>query len=93
MDREAENLLTCADAGLFGLTRTLAKEWGPLAVNVNCVAFGLIDTRLPIAITDTAIISPGICRKMFAKPATSSMPSTANAESSTSRAPRLLPGW
>jgi 3-oxoacyl-[acyl-carrier protein] reductase len=37
---------SAAKAGLFGLTRTLAKEWGALNVNVNCVAFGLIETRL-----------------------------------------------
>jgi 3-oxoacyl-[acyl-carrier protein] reductase len=38
-------------AAITGLTRTLAKEWGRHAVNVNAVAFGLIDTRLtqPIA--------------------------------------------
>lgn len=35
-----------AKAGLYGLTRSLAKEWGPLNVNVNAVAFGLIETRL-----------------------------------------------
>jgi 3-oxoacyl-[acyl-carrier protein] reductase len=35
-----------AKAGLYGLTRSLAKEWGSLDVNVNAVAFGLIDTRL-----------------------------------------------
>lgn len=35
-----------AKAGLYGLTRSLAKEWGPLDVNVNAVAFGLIETRL-----------------------------------------------
>jgi len=35
-----------AKAGLIGLTRTLAKEWGRYAVNVNAVAFGLISTRL-----------------------------------------------
>ena len=35
-----------AKAGLLGLTRSLAKEWGLLAVNVNCVAFGYIETRL-----------------------------------------------
>jgi len=35
-----------AKAGVIGLTRTLAKEWGRYLVNVNCVAYGLIDTRL-----------------------------------------------
>ncbi|MET7381698.1 SDR family oxidoreductase [Streptomyces sp. NPDC005526] len=35
-----------AKAGVVGLTRTLAKEWGRYAVNVNAVAFGLIRTRL-----------------------------------------------
>jgi 3-oxoacyl-[acyl-carrier protein] reductase len=35
-----------AKAAVVGMTRTLAKEWGRYAVNVNCVAFGWIDTRL-----------------------------------------------
>jgi 3-oxoacyl-[acyl-carrier protein] reductase len=35
-----------AKAGLIGLSRTLAKEWGRYAVNVNVVAFGVIETRL-----------------------------------------------
>lgn len=35
-----------AKASLVGLTRTLCKEWGRYKVNVNCVAFGLIHTRL-----------------------------------------------
>jgi 3-oxoacyl-[acyl-carrier protein] reductase len=35
-----------AKAGVIGLTATLAKEWGRYKVNVNCVAFGLIRTRL-----------------------------------------------
>ena len=35
-----------AKAGLIGITRTLCKEWGRLKVNVNCVAYGLIETRL-----------------------------------------------
>jgi len=35
-----------AKAGVTGLTRTLAKEWGRYDVTVNCVAFGLIRTRL-----------------------------------------------
>ncbi len=35
-----------AKAALVGMTRTLAKEWGRYNVNVNCVAFGWIETRL-----------------------------------------------
>jgi 3-oxoacyl-[acyl-carrier protein] reductase len=30
----------------FGLTRTMAKEWGRYNVNVNCIGFGIIETRL-----------------------------------------------
>ncbi len=37
---------SAAKAALIGVTRTLAKEWGRYRVNVNCVAFGLIETRL-----------------------------------------------
>jgi 3-oxoacyl-[acyl-carrier protein] reductase len=33
-------------AGIIGMTKTLAKEWGRYNVNVNAVGFGLIETRL-----------------------------------------------
>jgi len=35
-----------AKAALVGLTKTLSKEWGRYKVDVNCVAYGFIDTRL-----------------------------------------------
>ena len=31
---------------LIGMTKTLAKEWGRYNVTVNCVAFGMIQTRI-----------------------------------------------
>ena len=37
---------SAAKAGLVGITKTLAREWGPLKVNVNAVAFGFVETRL-----------------------------------------------
>jgi 3-oxoacyl-[acyl-carrier protein] reductase len=37
---------SAAKAGIVGMTQTLAKEWGRMNVTVNCVAFGLIKTRL-----------------------------------------------
>ncbi|GAA5086890.1 3-oxoacyl-[acyl-carrier protein] reductase [Thermocatellispora tengchongensis] len=37
---------SAAKAGIVGLTKTLAHEWGRYNVNVNCVAFGFIETRL-----------------------------------------------
>lgn len=40
-------------AGIIGLTKTLAKEWGRYNVNVNAVGFGLIGTRLVQPLTDT----------------------------------------
>jgi 3-oxoacyl-[acyl-carrier protein] reductase len=54
-----------AKAGLHGLTRSLAKEWGPLAVNVNCVAFGYIETRLTQEIAgETAVMIEGVPRRV-----------------------------
>lgn len=46
-----------AKAGVTGLTKTIAKEWGPkFGVRANTIAFGHIDTRLTRAKEDGAFI-------------------------------------
>ncbi len=46
-----------AKAGIVGMTKTMSKEWGRYNVNVNCVAFGFIETRLTqVLATDEAKI-------------------------------------
>jgi len=35
-----------AKAGMMGLTMTMAKEWGRFNVQSNCIAYGVIETRL-----------------------------------------------
>jgi 3-oxoacyl-[acyl-carrier protein] reductase len=42
-------------AGVVGLTKTLAKEWGQFKVNVNAVAFGYIETRLTASKDDANV--------------------------------------
>jgi len=42
--------------GIVGVTKTLAREWGRVNVNVNAVAYGFIETRLTAA-TDQSVKS------------------------------------
>jgi 3-oxoacyl-[acyl-carrier protein] reductase len=37
---------SAAKAGVVGLTKTVAKEWGQFKINVNAIAFGFVETRL-----------------------------------------------
>lgn len=47
-----------AKAGLVGLTKTIAKEWGPtFGVRANTIAFGHVQTRLTAAKEDGSFIT------------------------------------
>src|SRR5690349_23942857 len=46
-------------AGVVGLTKTLAKEWGQFKVNVNAVAFGYIETRLTASKVESNVMEIG----------------------------------
>lgn len=50
---------SAAKAGVLGLTRAVAKEWGRFYVNCNAVALGLTDTRLIAAQDEDNSISLG----------------------------------
>src|SRR5262249_38874972 len=57
-------------AGVIGLTKTMAKEWGRYNVNVNVVGFGMIETRLTQPLTeDSKIAEKGQKIKVGVQPA------------------------
>ena len=57
-----------AKAAVVGMTKALAKEWGRYKVNVNCVAFGFIRTRMTQPLGTEADAS-GEVRKVGVQPA------------------------
>jgi 3-oxoacyl-[acyl-carrier protein] reductase len=48
-----------AKAGMLGLMRTMAQEWGRFRVNVNAVAFGSVQTRFGLPQSDREVIETG----------------------------------
>jgi len=58
-------------AGINGITKVLAKEWGRYNVNVNSVGFGFIETRLiqPLDAGEAAIDMKGKKIKVGVQPA------------------------
>jgi len=48
-----------AKAGMLGLMRTLAQEWGRFRVNANAVAFGVIQTRFGLPQSEREVIHTG----------------------------------
>ncbi|MBS1882947.1 MAG: SDR family oxidoreductase, partial [Actinobacteria bacterium] len=47
---------SAAKAGLIGLTKSLAREWGMFRINVNAVAFGFVETRLTAAKEEAGVL-------------------------------------
>jgi 3-oxoacyl-[acyl-carrier protein] reductase len=58
-------------AAVVGMTKTLAKEWGRYKVNVNCVAFGFIQTRMtqPLDTSNAPVLVAGREIKYGVQPA------------------------
>jgi len=54
MGNPGQTAYSAAKAGAVGLTKALAKEWGALRINVNAVAFGLIETRMTADLPEPA---------------------------------------
>ena len=60
---------SCAKGATIALTKTLAKEWGSLGINVNAVAPGFIETRLTAATANENNIEVGGVRHQLGIPA------------------------
>jgi 3-oxoacyl-[acyl-carrier protein] reductase len=59
MGNAGQTAYASGKGAIVGLTRATAKEWGAFKVNVNCVAFGVIDTRLIAPVGEAGEIPAG----------------------------------
>jgi hypothetical protein len=50
-----------AKAAVIGLTKTIAKEWGPFGVRANTVAYGMVHTRCVYASIHVHFVSQSLC--------------------------------
>jgi 3-oxoacyl-[acyl-carrier protein] reductase len=60
---------SAAKAGVIGLTKSLAREWAPLRINVNAIAPGFVETRLTAARQegDEFGIAPAVLEQVHAQ--------------------------
>jgi 3-oxoacyl-[acyl-carrier protein] reductase len=57
--RQRKTVMVSSKAGMLGLMRSLAQEWGAMRVNVNAVAFGIIQTRFGLPQSEREVIHTG----------------------------------
>lgn len=60
---------SAAKAAVVGMTKTIAKEWGPYGVRANTVAFGYVQTRLVLSFKVFASYTNALVRLTAAKEA------------------------
>ncbi|KAI0063237.1 NAD(P)-binding protein [Artomyces pyxidatus] len=68
-----------AKAAVVGLTKTIAKEWGPFGVRANTIAFGYVLTRLTAAKEEGATIEIDGKKVALGIPGAKPPPAAANA--------------
>ena len=55
MGQKGQVNYSAAKAGLIGLTKALAREIAGRRINVNCLAFGFVETEMAAALGEEAL--------------------------------------